>query len=49
MQTLVAAAIFIAGLGCSGFCPLGMSLLGKYFKRGIAVRQARLLFLSSWR
>ena len=33
----VAAAIFIAGLGSSGFYPLGMSLTGKYFKSGVAV------------
>jgi fucose permease len=33
----VAAAIFVAGLGSSGFYPLGMSLTGKYFKSGVAV------------
>ncbi len=36
----VAAAVFIAGLGCSGFYPLGMSLLGKHFKSGVAVGTA---------
>jgi fucose permease len=36
----VAAAIFIAGLGSSGFYPLGMSLLGKHFKSGVAVGTA---------
>ncbi len=36
----VAAAIFAAGLGCSGFYPLGMSLLGKHFKSGVAVGTA---------
>ena len=36
----VAAAIFVAGLGCSGFYPLGMSLLGKRFKSGFAVGTA---------
>jgi fucose permease len=35
-----AAAVFIAGLGCSGFYPLGMSLLGKHFKSGVAVGTA---------
>ncbi len=35
--TAVAAAIFIAGLGSSGFYPLGMSLTGKHFKSGVAV------------
>lgn len=34
------AAIFAAGLGSSGFYPLGMSLLGKYFKSGVAVGTA---------
>ena len=33
-------AIFVAGLGCSGFYPLGMSLLGKHFKSGVAVGTA---------
>jgi fucose permease len=36
----VAAAIFVAGLGSSGFYPLGMSLLGKHFKSGVAVGTA---------
>jgi fucose permease len=36
----VAAAIFAAGLGCSGFYPLGMSLLGTRFKSGVAVGTA---------
>jgi len=36
----VAMAIFVAGLGCSGFYPLGMSLLGKHFKSGVAVGTA---------
>ncbi len=36
----IAAAIFIAGLGCSGFYPLGMSLLGRHFKSGVAVGTA---------
>jgi fucose permease len=35
-----AAAIFAAGLGCSGFYPLGMSLLGKHFKSGMAIGTA---------
>jgi len=38
--TAVAAAIFVAGLGCSGFYPLGMSLLGRHFKSGVAVGTA---------
>lgn len=38
--TAVAVAIFIAGLGCSGFYPLGMSLLGKHLKSGVAVGTA---------
>ena len=33
----VAAAVFIAGLGSSGFYPLGMSVVGKHFKSGVAV------------
>jgi MFS transporter, FHS family, glucose/mannose:H+ symporter len=33
----VAVAIFVAGLGSSGFYPLGMSLIGKHFKSGVAV------------
>jgi len=33
----VAAAIFVAGLGSSGYYPLGMSLIGKHFKSGVAV------------
>ena len=33
----VAAAVFIAGLGSSGFYPLGMSVTGKHFKSGVAV------------
>ena len=33
----VAAAVFIAGLGASGFYPLGMSVVGKHFKSGVAV------------
>ena len=36
----VAAAVFIAGLGSSGFYPLGMSVLGKRFKSGVAVGTA---------
>ncbi len=36
----VAVAIYIAGLGCSGFYPLGMSLIGKHFKSGMAVGTA---------
>jgi fucose permease len=36
----VAVAIFIAGLGSSGFYPLGMSVLGKRFKSGVAVGTA---------
>ncbi len=36
----VGVAIFIAGLGCSGFYPLGMSLLGKHLKSGVAVGTA---------
>ncbi len=36
----VAVAVFAAGLGCSGFYPLGMSLLGKQFKSGVAVGTA---------
>ncbi len=36
----VAAAIFAAGLGCSGYYPLGMSLLGTRFKSGVAVGTA---------
>ncbi|HET6452056.1 MAG TPA: MFS transporter [Spirochaetia bacterium] len=36
----VAVAIFLAGLGCSGFYPLGMSLLGTRFKSGVAVGTA---------
>jgi MFS family permease len=36
----VAAAIFIAGLGSSGFYPLGMSLVGRHFKSGVAVGTA---------
>jgi fucose permease len=36
----VAVAVFVAGLGCSGFYPLGMSLLGKHFKSGVAVGTA---------
>ncbi len=34
---VVEAAIFVAGLGCSGFYPLGMSLLGRHFRSGVAV------------
>ena len=33
----VAAAVFIAGLGSSGFYPLGMSLVGRRFKSGVTV------------
>jgi fucose permease len=33
----VAVAVFMAGLGCSGFYPLGMSVVGRYFKSGVAV------------
>jgi fucose permease len=33
----VAAAVFIAGLGSSGFYPLGMSVVGRHFKSGVAV------------
>lgn len=36
----LAAAIFAAGLGSSGFYPLGMSLLGRHFKSGVAVGTA---------
>ena len=36
----VAAAVFIAGLGSSGFYPLGMSVLGRHFKSGVAVGTA---------
>jgi MFS family permease len=36
----VAAAIFVAGLGCSGFYPLGMSVVGKHFKSSVAVGTA---------
>jgi len=36
----VAAAVFIAGLGSSGFYPLGMSVLGRHFKSGVAVGMA---------
>jgi fucose permease len=36
----VAAAVFVAGLGCSGFYPLGMSMLGRHFKSGVAVGTA---------
>ena len=33
----VATAVFIAGLGSSGFYPLGMSVVGKHFRSGVAV------------
>ena len=33
----MAVAIFVAGVGSSGFYPLGMSLIGKHFKSGVAV------------
>ncbi len=36
----VALALFIVGLGCSGFYPLGMSVLGRHFKTGVAVGTA---------
>ena len=36
----VAIAIFAAGLGSSGFYPLGMSVLGRHFKSGVAVGTA---------
>jgi FHS family glucose/mannose:H+ symporter-like MFS transporter len=36
----VAVAIFVAGLGCSGFYPLGMSVLGRHLKSGVAVGTA---------
>jgi fucose permease len=36
----VAVAVFVAGLGSSGFYPLGMSVLGKSFKSGVAVGTA---------
>ena len=36
----VAVAVFIAGLGSSGFYPLGMSMLGRHFKSGVAVGTA---------
>jgi fucose permease len=36
----VAAAVFIAGLGCSGFYPLAMSVVGRHFKSGVAVGTA---------
>jgi MFS transporter, FHS family, glucose/mannose:H+ symporter len=36
----LAVAIFAAGLGSSGFYPLGMSLLGRHFKSGVAVGTA---------
>jgi fucose permease len=34
---IVAVAVFVAGLGSSGFYPLGMSLVGRRFKSGVAV------------
>jgi fucose permease len=39
-STEVAVALFIAGLGCSGFYPLGMSVVGRHFKSGVAVGTA---------
>lgn len=36
----LAVAVFAAGLGSSGFYPLGMSLLGRHFKSGVAVGTA---------
>ena len=36
----VAVAIFAAGLGSSGFYPLGMSVLGRHIKSGVAVGTA---------
>ena len=36
----VAVAVFIAGLGSSGFYPLVMSLVGRHFKSGVAVGTA---------
>jgi fucose permease len=36
----VAVAIFAAGLGSSGFYPLGMSVLGRHLKSGVAVGTA---------
>jgi len=36
----LAIAVFAAGLGSSGFYPLGMSLLGRHFKSGVAVGTA---------
>jgi fucose permease len=36
----IAAALFLAGLGLSGFYPLGMSVVGRYYKSGVAVGMA---------
>ncbi len=36
----LAVAVFAAGLGSSGFYPLGMSLLGRHFRSGVAVGTA---------
>jgi fucose permease len=33
-------ALFVVGLGCSGFYPLGMSVVGRHFKSGVAVGTA---------
>ncbi len=36
----VAALLFIAGLGCSGIYPLSMTVIGRFFKSGLAVGAA---------
>ncbi len=38
--TAVTAGIFLAGLGCSGFYPLAISVVGRFFKTGVGVGTA---------
>jgi len=36
----VAGAVVLAGLGCSGFYPLAISVVGRYYKSGVAIGTA---------